>query len=194
MGQRFPLPTCSHPGWTRLSLLMTARGTGRRWASRTAGSFRNPARVPRAGPCGVSDCLFESLDQIGFFPGEEVALGCAAEMAIGGAGLVDWLIEAEMSADALGRQADELGQDGLDPGFIDGARAVRIDIERERLGNTDRVAELDRAAPGEPRRNNIFGEIAADIGGRAIDLGRVFAGEGAAAMGACTAIGVDDDL
>ena len=44
------------------------------------------------------------------------------------------------------------------------------------------------------RRDDVLGEIARGVGGRAVDLGRVLAGEGAAAMRGRAAIGVDDDL
>ena len=69
-----------------------------------------------------------------------------------------------------------------------------VDIDRQRLRHADRVGELDGAAVGEPGRDHVLGEIARRIGGRAVDLGRVLAGECAAAMGGRTAVGVDDDL
>ena len=49
-------------------------------------------------------------------------------------------------------------------------------------------------AIGEAGGDDILGEIARGIGGRAIDLGRVLAGEGAAAMRGRAAVGIDDDL
>ena len=51
-----------------------------------------------------------------------------------------------------------------------------------------------RAAVGEAGGDDVLGEIARGIGGRAVDLGRVLAREGAAAMRGRAAIGVDDDL
>ncbi len=117
-------------------------------------------------------------------------------MAVGGGRHVDRLVEAEMGADALGRQPDELRQHLLEPRRGDAVRlgAVQVDIERQRLGDADRIAELDRAAAGEARGDDVLGEVAADIGGRAVDLGRVLAGERAAAVRGRAAIGVDDDL
>ncbi len=136
----------------------------------------------------------ELVDQVGLLPREEVALGVAAEMAVAGGLLVDRLVELEMLANALGRQAHQLGQHFFQLGLGDGAGAVRVDIDRQRLGDADRVAELDRAARREARGDDVLGEVARDIGGRAIDLGRVLAREGAAAVRRGTAIGVDDDL
>src|SRR5262249_51254070 len=52
----------------------------------------------------------------------------------------------------------------------------------------------DRAAFGNAGGDDVLGEIARGIGGRAVDLGRVLAGEGAAAGRGVAAIGVDDDF
>ena len=71
---------------------------------------------------------------------------------------------------------------------------MHVDIDRQRLGHADRIGELDGAAPGEAGGNHVLGEIAGGIGGGAVDLGRILAGEGAAAMRGGAAIGVDDDL
>src|SRR5262249_51305981 len=62
------------------------------------------------------------------------------------------------------------------------------------LGNADSVSDLDRAAIGKAGSNNVLCEIACGISGGTVDLGRVLAGECAAAMGRRTAVGVDDDL
>ena len=80
------------------------------------------------------------------------------------------------------------------PVLVDLAGLMGVDIDRERLGDADGVAELDRAALGEAGGDDVLGEIAGGIGGGAVDLGRILAREGAAAMGRRAAIGVDDDL
>src|SRR3546814_2635587 len=77
-----------------------------------------------------------------------------------------------MRADALRRQAHEPRDRGLDAAFLDRARAVQVDIDRQRLGDADRVGELDRATAREPGGDDILREIARDISGRAVDLGR----------------------
>src|SRR4051812_5627746 len=140
--------------------------------------------------------LLQPVDQVGLLPAEQIALGLAAEMAVGGGRDVDRPVEAEMGADALRGQPDQLREDLLEPGrgraFALGA--VQVDIERERLGDADRVGELDRAAPGEARGDDFLGEVAADIGGGAVALGRILAGEGAAAVRRGAAISIDDDL
>ena len=99
-----------------------------------------------------------------------------------------------MGADALRRQPDQLGQNRLELRLLDRAGAVQVDIERQRLGDADRIAELNGAALRQAGGNDVLGEVSADISGRAVDLGRVLAGEGAAAVRGRAAIGVDDDL
>src|SRR5262249_5791108 len=42
--------------------------------------------------------------------------------------------------------------------------------------------------------DDILGDIAGHVGGRAVDLGRVLAAEGAAAVAAAAAVGIDNDL
>src|SRR4029079_15124589 len=86
----------------------------------------------------------------------------------------------------------DLADRALDRVIADGARAVSVDVERQRLRNADRISELDRAALGQARGAHVLGEVARGISGRTVDLGRVFAREGAAAVRGGTAIGVDD--
>ena len=71
---------------------------------------------------------------------------------------------------------------------------MQVDIDRQRLGDADGIGELDGAAPGKAGGDDILGEVAGSIGGRAVDLGRVLAGEGAAAMRSSAAVSIDDDL
>src|SRR4051812_9630060 len=99
-------------------------------------------------------------------------------MAVGGGGPVDGLVEAEMGADAARGEAAEL-RDRLDSllelRIVDAAGAVGVDVERQRLRDSDRVGELDGAALREARGDDVLSEVARDIGRRAIDLGRILA-------------------
>ncbi len=99
-----------------------------------------------------------------------------------------------MLADAARRQIHDLAQCFLDSRFIDLARAMQVNIDRKWLGNTDGVGKLDRAAISKIGGNDILGEVARCIGGRAVNLGRVLAGECATAMRSGTTVGIDDDL
>jgi hypothetical protein len=115
-------------------------------------------------------------------------------MAICGSLGVDRLVEIEVLADTARRQVHDLAQRGLDRRVVDLAGAVGIDIDRQRLRDADGIGKLDVAAIGDLGGNDVLGQIARGIGGGTVDLGRVLAGEGAAAMRRSAAIGVDDDL
>src|SRR5207245_2219348 len=55
-------------------------------------------------------------------------------------------------------------------------------------------ADLDGALLRQARSDDVLGQVAAEVGGRAVHLGRVLAGERPAAVRGRAAIGVDDDL
>src|SRR5262245_30068483 len=134
-------------------------------------------------------------DEIEPLPGEAaIGLRRPSEMAIGGGARVDRLVKPEMRADAARRQVHQLLQDARQLGLVDAPGPAEIDIDRERLCNADCIGDLDRAALGEPRRNDILRQIACRVGRRSVDLCRVLARERAAAMRRRAAIGVDDNL
>src|SRR5688572_4137993 len=116
--------------------------------------FRDFKPLPRKGGAYrllLERCL-EVVDEVGALPREEVAVGCAAEMAVCGGLLVDRLVKAEMGADAARGEAAQLldaVDRGLDLVVADCAGPMGVDIERERLGDADRISQLDRAALGE---------------------------------------------
>ena len=60
--------------------------------------------------------------------------------------------------------------------------------------DTDRIRDLDLAALGDPGGDDMLGDPAGRICGRAVDLRRVLAAERAAAVAGRAAVGVDDDL
>ena len=97
-----------------------------------------------------------------------------------------------MGSDTARRQIHQLVEDATELGLVDGAAG--IDIKGQRLGDADRIGDLDRAVICDPRSDHVLREIARGVGGRAIDLGRVLARERPAAMWRPTTIGVDDDL
>src|SRR5207248_5341966 len=107
-------------------------------------------------------------DQVKALPREEIAFGRASEVPIGGGRLLDGFVDAKAQTNASRRQASEL----VDPPdrcfnrvISDSAGAVRVDVQRERFGNADRISELNRAAGGEARGDDVLGEIARGIGG-----------------------------
>ena len=78
--------------------------------------------------------------------------------------------------------------------LADSARALRVDVHRDRFGNANRVSELHLASISKTGGDNVLGDVARHVRGRAIDLRRIFAGERAATVRRIAAVGVDDDL
>ena len=81
-----------------------------------------------------------------------------------------------------------------DAALGDLARAVGLDVHRNRLGHADRVGELDQRALREAGGDDVLGDVARHVSGRAVHLRGVLAGERAAAVRGAAAVGVDDDL
>ena len=74
------------------------------------------------------------------------------------------------------------------------AGAEGVDPDRDRLDDADRVGELHLDALGDPGRHQVLGHVPGHVAGRAVDLRRILPREGAAAVPAVAAVGVDDDL
>ena len=74
------------------------------------------------------------------------------------------------------------------------AGAEGVHQHADRLGHADGVGQLDLGAIRQARRHDVLGDVAAGVGGGAVDFGRVLAGERAAAVPRRAAVGVDDDL
>ena len=95
---------------------------------------------------------------------------------------------------AAGRRSKTCSHGLGDLGGVDRVGAERLDQERDRVGHADGVGDLDLAAPGGAGGDHVLGHPAGGVGGGAVDLGRVLAREGAAAVAGHAAVGVDDDL
>ena len=77
---------------------------------------------------------------------------------------------------------------------IDLLRAEGFHQHADRIGHADRVRQLHFAAIGQSAGDDVLGDVARHVGSRAIDLGRIFSAERAAAVTSHAAVGVDDDL
>src|SRR5581483_5082632 len=64
----------------------------------------------------------------------------------------------------------------------------------DRLSDADRIGDLDLALPGKSGGDDVLGDIAGHVAGRAVHLGGILAREGAASVAAIAAVGVNDDL
>ena len=84
----------------------------------------------------------------------------------------------------------------LDPllGQTLGLGAEAVDEHGQRMRDPDRVGDLDLAALGEAGGDDVLRDVARGVRGRAVDLRRVLAREGTAAVRRGAPVGVDDDL
>src|SRR5258708_34674851 len=113
-------------------------------------------------------------------------------MAVGAGSRIDRPVEAEMLANAARRQVHDLIEQFFKPWLVHLGGSVAVDVKRERLCGADRIGDLGRTAVSQSGRNNVLGEGARPVGGGAIDLGGVLAGERTAPMGGRPALGVPE--
>ena len=118
----------------------------------------------------------------------------ATEVSVTGGGLEDGLVEAEVADDATGAEVKVLLHELHEGLLVVLGGAVSVDVDGERVGNTNGVGELDADTVAEVVGHEGLGDPAGGVGGGTVDLGAVLAGEGTASVGAPTSVGVDDDL
>lgn len=72
--------------------------------------------------------------------------------------------------------------------------AVSLNEEREGLGNTNGVRQLDKSTASELGSDERLGDPASEVGSGAVDLGVVLSGESTTTVGSPATVCVDDDL
>jgi len=115
-------------------------------------------------------------------------------MTVGGGLLVDGVLELKILDDLAGAKVEVVLDDFKKLLFALRRRAVAEDGDGEGFGDTDGVGDLDQDALAESGLDERLGDPASGVGGGAIHLGEVLAGEGAASVGAPSAVRVHDDL
>ena len=117
-----------------------------------------------------------------------------AEVAVRRGLLVDRAAQVEVVDDRRRTQIEVRADEFGDLLFRDHAGAERLDEHADRMRDADRVRDLHFAAFGEPGRDDVLRDVARRVRRRAVDLGRVLAGERAAAVARHPAVRVGDDL
>ena len=118
----------------------------------------------------------------------------AAEVTVGSRLLVDRTAQIQHADDACRTKVKVLADDPDNLLILDPAGAEGIHVDRGRLGNTDRVGELNLHAICISCCDQILRNIACRVCRGAVNLRAVLAGEGSAAMTTDTAVGIDDNL
>ena len=95
---------------------------------------------------------------------------------------------------AAGRRSKTSATALLDRVDRHGVGAEGLDEQADRVRLADRVRDLRLAAAGQAGGHDVLGHPAHGVRRGAVDLGRVLAGERAAAVPGHAAVGVDDDL
>ena len=130
---------------------------------------------------------------VGRFPGE-LGLG-AAEVPISSRLPVDRTTQVEALDDRLSGVSEKfLRTSSVSFASADLARAERLHQNAYRLGNADRIGQLNLRLVGETRSHDVLGDVASHVGSRAVNLGRILARERAAAVTARATVGIHDDL
>ena len=122
-------------------------------------------------------------------------------MAVGGhvlieasAPLLGQVAQPEGFDDGAGAQVKVLLHQGGEVGVADGTGAKAFHQDAHRPGHADGVAELHLGLAGQSCSHQGLGHVAGGIGGGAVHLGGVLAGEGAAAVAGIAAVGVHNDF
>lgn len=138
--------------------------------------------------------LLGPVELLGLFPSEILVV--TTEVRVASSLRVDRTSELQ-GAHHDTRAEVEVGLDnsqeiGIGLAVLDSA--VGVNEDGQRFGNTDSIGDLDQATLGELGSNNGLGDPTASVGSRAIDLGRVLAGESTTTVGAPTTVGINNDL
>src|SRR5690606_519681 len=117
------------------------------------------------------------------FPGQPGA----AEVPVVGGLAVEGAQQVERADDRARAHVERLADELLRATVVAGAEG--LDQQGRRLGDADCVGELHLAAAGEPGLHDLACDVAAEVGGAAIDLRGILAAERTAAVARRTAIG-----
>src|SRR5690606_31686464 len=91
-------------------------------------------------------------------------------------------------------QVEVLADESLDLVLVDRRRAERLDGDRGRVRDSDGVRHLHLKPLRETSGDDVLGNVTRGVCPGPVDLRRVLAAEGAAAVPRDAAVGVDDDL
>src|SRR6266852_6721553 len=168
----------------------------RAWASIAAIAATSVSPRLRQGSqrksSGSTDLFRQLLGALGGLP-RRVDVR-AAEMAVNRRLAEQRPPEVELLDDPERAQVEQL-VDGRDEDWLGNpAGPERVDPDRNRFHDPDRVRDLDLAAPREAGGNDVLGYVPCAVCARSVDLRGVLAREAAAAVARIPAIGVDHDL
>ena len=110
-------------------------------------------------------------------------------MTIGSGFAINRATKIERCDDGRRAQVEYFRYGLFDDDGIDDMGSERLDHDRNRAGHTDRIRDLDLAALGQTGGDDVFGDPTGGVGGRAINLRAILAGEGSPAVKPASPIG-----
>src|SRR6185437_15456898 len=141
---------------------------------------------------GCSGFLANGVRLIGALPGE--ARAGAAEVAVRGGGAIDGAAQVERFDNALGRKLEKRANQLGELRIRDYAGSERVRHNGNGFRDANGIGKLHFELAREPRRDEIFRNVASHVAGGTIHLGRILAGKGAAAMTAIATVGIHDNF
>ena len=115
-------------------------------------------------------------------------------MTVGRSLCVNGPAQVEPLDDAPRGEVEHRPHRRLEQDFVHRGGALRVHQQAHRRAHANGVGQLQDAAPGQAGGDDVLGHVAGRVGRAPVHLGRILAGEGAAAMRTAAAVGVDDDL
>src|SRR5437588_146518 len=172
-----------HPEkWEELGVVHVVGGERRLGVGAEVRLARRPRLQTRRLP--------QSLGAVDAFPAEVVVV--AAEVAVGGRLGEDRPAQVEVAQDRRRPQVEVVADETFDAINRHPLRPEGRDRDRDRVRDADRVRDVHLAAVGQARGDEVLRHVARRVRGRAVDLRRVLAGEGAAAVAGRATVGVED--
>src|SRR5258708_20904473 len=145
---------------------------------------RKAAAKLAAGDCfhgsAESRGLAERIGAVGLFRGESGS--SAAEVAVSRCLLVNRTAQIKRLDDRFRREREILAHELGDFFFGNRGGAERVHHYRDGLCNPDGISKLHFGAAGKSGGDDVLGNVARPVAGRAVYLRRILAGEGAATV------------
>src|SRR5215813_4744571 len=149
---------------------------------------RPALRIPHRLQPRLASRVAQGILLVRAFPGE--ILVRAAEVTIGRGSLIDRPQQVQVLDDFPRLEPKGVADRFGNLLFGGGGRPEGVHQNRHRIGQADRIGNLDLAAASKAGRHYVFGDVARHVRGRAIYLGGILARERATPVAPHTAVGV----
>jgi hypothetical protein len=116
------------------------------------------------------------------------------EVAVLGGLEVDGAVQVQLTDNNTRAEVEVLVDDLDQLGRALLGGTVGVNVDGERLSNTNGVGELDEGTTSQLGVDQGLGDPAGEVSSGSVDLGEILAGEGTTTVGTPATVGVDNDL